>query len=174
MDKRHSKPGKARVIAGSRTSAFVKKTKSIAKQSKITDFLPKKNAPEKIINKPINLDDIKFKQLNSNRRELCMVELNTICTLNSKFVCFGHEPNIKLGAPVRLNNRHTKIHSLTGKPRAYIFASSNLHIWPMPSLTNEDVATDLFDTHDPRVGKLLLCSFCWDILDKDIPISSQK
>ena len=47
--------------------------------------------------------------------------------------------------------------------------SLNLHIWPMPSLTNKDVATALFDTHDPKVGKLVLCSFYWDIQESEIP-----
>ena len=50
MDKRHSKPGKARVVAGSRTSDFIKAPKPVAKQTKITDFIPKKDAPEKITN----------------------------------------------------------------------------------------------------------------------------
>ena len=157
MDKRHSKLGKARIVAGSRTSTSSKATKIAAKQPKITDFIPKKDKADGASNKKINLDEVKFKQLNSNRRELSMAELNTLCTLNSKFVAFGHEPNGRLGAPVSLSNKHTKIHSLTGRPRAYIFASSNLHIWPMPTLTNTDVATALLDTHDPKVGKVVLC-----------------
>ena len=44
----------------------------------------------------------------------------------------------------------------------------------MPSLTTEDVATALFDTHDPKVGKVLLCSFYWDILERNIPESYTK
>ena len=98
-----------------------------------------------------------------------MDELNKLCSSHKQFVCLAHEPNLRLGAPVGLNKRHIKIHSLQGKPRAYIFTSSNLHIWPMPSLTNEDVATALFDTHDPKIGKLVLCSFYWDILEKEVP-----
>ena len=61
-----------------------------------------------------------------------------------------------------------------GKPRLYIYASARLHIWPMPSLTNGDKATALFDTHDQRVGKVILCSFYWNILEKEIPENFMK
>ena len=44
----------------------------------------------------------------------------------------------------------------------------------MPALTNGDIVTALFDTHDPKVGKLVLCSFYWDILEKDIPDMFKK
>ena len=44
----------------------------------------------------------------------------------------------------------------------------------MPTFTNEDVATALFDTHDPKVGKIVLCSFYWDILEKEIPEMFKK
>ena len=98
-----------------------------------------------------------------------MDEINRFCAAATQFVCFVHEPNSRLGAPVGLYKKHTQVHSLEGNPRVYIFASSNLHIWPMPSLTNRDVATALFNTHDPKVGKLVLCSFYWDILEKEIP-----
>ena len=98
-----------------------------------------------------------------------MEEINRVCLANTHFICFGQEQNNRLGAPTELNKKCVRIYSPEIKSRAYIFASPNLHIWPMPSLTNGDIATALFDTHDPKVGKVVLCSFYWDILEKDIP-----
>ena len=173
MDKGHStKRGPALIKTGTRrtTGSKVKRSGTDNKvQPKITDIFKPKISPTPIQHKKVDLNSVKFKQLNNNRRETSMDEINRFCTSEPFFVCFGHEPNNKLGAPTGLNKHHTKIFSLTGRPRAYIFASSKLHIWPMPSLTNEDVVTALFDTHNPKVGKLLLCSFYWDILEKEIP-----
>ena len=170
MDKRHTKKTvPARVIAGSRVSTKPPPKDSKTKQSKITDFIKKKDGGTPIQHKKIDLNKVKFKQLNNNKREVSMDELDSLCSPISQFVCLGHEPSVRLGALVGLNKRHIKVHSLQEKPRAYIFTSANLHIWPMPSLTNKDVATALFDTHDPKIGKLVLCSFYWDILEKEIP-----
>ena len=169
MDKRHSKAIQARIIAGVRTGAASNKKNHIPVQKKITDFIKPQNGKQKIIHRKVDLNKVKFRQLNSNKREVSMDEINRLCETNKQFICLGHEPNVRLGAPVGLNRRHISVHSIQTKPRAYIFASANLHIWPMPSLTNGDVATALFDTHDPKVGKLVLCSFYWDILDKEIP-----
>ena len=44
----------------------------------------------------------------------------------------------------------------------------------MPALTDGEVATALFDTHDPKVGKLVLCLFYWDILEREIPEMFKK
>ena len=158
MDSRHSAGRGPAVIKAGMRKVKPKNNKNKI-QSKITDFITPKVKPMQVPPKKVDINNVKFKQLNNNRREQSMDEINRFCTSASQFVCFGHEPNNKLGAPTGLNRRHTRIYSLTGRPRAYIFASSNLHIWPMPSLTDGDVATALFNTHDPKVGKVVLCSF---------------
>ena len=177
MDRRHTKKSKgpARIVAGIRSNGPKPTSgKNSKTQPKIATLLKKVGGEQPQSFKKVDLNKVKFKQLNNNKRELSMDEINKVCSSQSQFICMGHEPNIRLGAPVGLNKKHTRIYSLEGKPRAYIFASSNLHIWPMPTFTNEDVATALFDTHDPKVGKLVLCSFYWDILEKEIPDMFKK
>ena len=150
MDKRHTaKRGPALIKAGIRKPKSRSKKGPEKVQTKITDFINVKADSTKGVTKKIDLNKVRFKQLNNNKREISMDELNRFCDKAEQFICFGHEPSNKLGAPIGLNKRHTRIYSLEGKPRSYIFASANLHIWPMPNLTNEDVATALFDTHDP-------------------------
>ena len=51
---------------------------------------------------------------------------------------------------------------------------ANLHIWPMSSYINADVAMALFDTDDPKVGKKKFCPFYWDILEKEMPNMFRK
>ena len=169
MDNRHKSAKQARIVAGARTGKSKRRQDKTTIQPKITDYIKKPNGETPVVHKKVDLNKVKFKQLNNNKREVSMDELNRLCSSQKQFICLGQEPNTRLGALVGINKRHIKIHSLQSKPRAYIFTSANLHIWPMPSLTNEDVATALFDTHDPKVGKLVLCSFYWDITYKDIP-----
>ena len=175
MENRHtSRLGPAIIKAGIRKPKPNSKPATSKVQTKITDFIKPKTQEQVKPYSRIDINNVRFKQLINNRREPSMDEINRLCVTATQFVCFGHEPNSRLGAPVGLNKKHTKVHSLEGNPRAYIFASSNLHIWPIPSLTNGDVATALFDTHDPKVGKLVLCSFYWDILEKEIPAAYLK
>ena len=139
------------------------------KQTKITNFLKSNKNDTPKINQRVDINKVGFKQLNNNKREVSMDEINSYCNSQKYFVVLGQEPNTRLGGLVGLNKRHTAVHTLDENPRSFIFASSNLHVWPMPTYTNRDIATALLDTHDPQVGKIVLCSFYWDILENEIP-----
>ena len=68
MDKRHSrKPGAARIIGGARSSHNRQKPNKI--QTKITDFVKTDKAKAPPMHKKVDLNKVKFKQLNNNKRE---------------------------------------------------------------------------------------------------------
>ena len=112
MDYRHSQKNRqpARLIAGVRTIIPNNKKTKAHTQTKITDVIKKKDGGTPMIHKKLDLDKVKFKQLNSNKREVSMDELNRYCSSQKYFICLGHEPNNRLGAPTGLNKRHIKIH----------------------------------------------------------------
>ena len=98
MDKSHTKkPMPSRVIAGSRVSGKQPLRNIKTTQSKITDFIKKKDGGTPIQHKKIDLNKVKFKQLNNNKREVSIDELNSLCGPLSQFVCLGHEPSVRLG-----------------------------------------------------------------------------
>ena len=114
MDNPHSiKRGPALIKAGIRKPRTkIKKPGQDTKQTKITDFIGPKQTPATVTHKKVEINNVKFKQLNNNKREPSMDEINRFCSSEPLFVCFGHEPNNKLGAPTGLNKHHTKIFSL--------------------------------------------------------------
>ena len=65
MDRSHSvKRAPARIIGGVRTALQIKKTKPQLTQAKITKYIKSKDENKPQIHKQIDLNKIKFKQLN--------------------------------------------------------------------------------------------------------------
>ena len=50
-----------------------------------------------------------------------------------------------------------------------MYTSSNLNVWPITEYTSRDVATAFWDTLDPKLGKIIICSFYWDINHSNPP-----
>ena len=109
MDNRHTNGIKPATIKAGARKPNKRKINPGKLQTKMTDYLlPDKEKPKKHF-KSVDINNVKFKQLNNNKREPSMEEINKFCNSADQFICFGHEPNVKLGAPVALNKRHTKI-----------------------------------------------------------------
>lgn len=152
-----------------------KKVKDRKRQTKITSFLGtgRKETETRTYAK-VDTDKMTLIMLNSKKRYLSMCAMTNEAELKDNFLVFGTEPNTS-GLNVNgLNRRHTCISPTYDSPRAYIYHSMNLHTWPLPEYSSRDVVTALWDTHNPRLGRLVNITLYWDILDEDIPKACYK
>jgi hypothetical protein len=136
-------------------------------QPKITDFISrtyaavvKHNVVINIIErrKAKNIAGIKFMQINNNKRYESMTKLNNITESCDMFIVLGQEPSAPNGKLNGLNSAHTQLVSNEPWPRAYIYGSRGLDLWPVTELSGRNIQSAILDTHKTAVNRTLVVS----------------
>lgn len=145
------------------------------KQTRITDFFKQNNEQEidiDTIERPvdrIDLQEINLMQINNQKRIESTEKISHYTDSGKLFIVLGQEPSTRGMGITGLNNRHVKIHAMIDKPRSYIYAHKTLSLWPIEKFCSRDVATALFNPHNPIFGKVVIISLYWDGTFKEIP-----
>ena len=95
-----------------------------------------------------------------------MGHLRSTLHTNPSFIYMVQEPYVREGKMIGFDKSHLLFYdhsSLT--PRSAIYASKDLHLWPMPEFTAKDITTCLWLTHQDHLPKVIIASVYMDHTD---------
>ena len=88
---------------------------------------------------------------------------NNVGPSKSFLICV-QEPPVREGKIICFDQTHNLIYDRqTDRPRAGIYASRDMNIWPMPEFTIGDMATGLWKTGDEDIKEVIVTSVYMDI-----------